>query len=291
MKVTCSVISDLLPLYAEGLAGDDSRALVEAHVKDCPRCQQQLTALGTAAPLPAEGAMPLLAVNRLLRRHTVLWCVLVGCLVAAIALSVLGHVTSPRLVEKSETALFAGQGEDGLPFVRVGLHSPMGIDYEVSYLSDTDGGRYMIISGCTSPWLRSMGCDRRGETYYADSREVSRIYFLSPAGDLIRLYGEDRTGGIILLPRLALSYYVLCALVLFLVFGLLALCFRRSPHGRTLLPAAMAFGCYVLAHLIIKGLDGTSHFLLQDLTFILLTAAAIWGALFALRGILALNRR
>lgn len=37
--VTCDVIKDLIPLYAEGLTNEESTALVEQHLTECPACQ------------------------------------------------------------------------------------------------------------------------------------------------------------------------------------------------------------------------------------------------------------
>ena len=40
MKLSCGVIRDLLPLYAENLAGEESRQLVEEHLADCEACRK-----------------------------------------------------------------------------------------------------------------------------------------------------------------------------------------------------------------------------------------------------------
>ena len=36
--LTCGVVGDLLPSYVENLLGEESRAAVERHLKDCPDC-------------------------------------------------------------------------------------------------------------------------------------------------------------------------------------------------------------------------------------------------------------
>ena len=38
----CGVIQDLLPLYVDGAAGEESRALVEEHLRSCPVCHREL---------------------------------------------------------------------------------------------------------------------------------------------------------------------------------------------------------------------------------------------------------
>jgi hypothetical protein len=46
-ELSCGVARDLLPLYADGLAGEESRALVEAHLETCEPCRAELTSLRT----------------------------------------------------------------------------------------------------------------------------------------------------------------------------------------------------------------------------------------------------
>lgn len=41
--MNCSIIMDLLPLYADGCCCEDSKALVEKHLKDCKDCKKALS--------------------------------------------------------------------------------------------------------------------------------------------------------------------------------------------------------------------------------------------------------
>ncbi len=41
-KITCEVINDLLPLYCDGVCAEDSRRLVERHLKGCAYCRSVL---------------------------------------------------------------------------------------------------------------------------------------------------------------------------------------------------------------------------------------------------------
>lgn len=45
MKITCSVIQDLLPLFVDETLSDDSRRLVEEHLESCGECQKLLEEL------------------------------------------------------------------------------------------------------------------------------------------------------------------------------------------------------------------------------------------------------
>ncbi len=46
MKYNCEVVQDLLPLYVDNICSMQSREIVDAHIEECPRCKEQLTALG-----------------------------------------------------------------------------------------------------------------------------------------------------------------------------------------------------------------------------------------------------
>lgn len=47
MKITCEVIKDLLPLYHDHVCCEDSRILVEEHLKTCESCRKELNIMDT----------------------------------------------------------------------------------------------------------------------------------------------------------------------------------------------------------------------------------------------------
>ena len=54
MSLSCDVTRDLLPLYHDGVCSEESRALVEAHVANCPACSALLKELRGELELPHE---------------------------------------------------------------------------------------------------------------------------------------------------------------------------------------------------------------------------------------------
>ncbi len=58
MKIECSMVRDLLPLYAENMVSEETAALVRAHVQDCPACQAELDALTSGESLAAVEVKP-----------------------------------------------------------------------------------------------------------------------------------------------------------------------------------------------------------------------------------------
>lgn len=85
MNVSCNVIRDLLPLYAEKLTSPDSNQLVEEHLTDCPECSRQLSVIQKAAPMPVEvDTDPLKKIRQVMRKRRVLTALTAVLLVVTI---------------------------------------------------------------------------------------------------------------------------------------------------------------------------------------------------------------
>lgn len=54
MKVSCDIIRDLLPLYAEDMVSQASKELVDEHLCGCDECVKELGKLKKAAQMPVE---------------------------------------------------------------------------------------------------------------------------------------------------------------------------------------------------------------------------------------------
>ena len=63
-EISCDICRDLLPLVQDGVASEDSRAAVEAHLRSCSACR---ALAGDAAPPPPDGQELLRRIRRQLR--------------------------------------------------------------------------------------------------------------------------------------------------------------------------------------------------------------------------------
>ena len=96
MKVPCSVIRDLLPLYHDSVCSPESCTLVEEHLKDCEACQEEFHKL-EESPLPQavkeeeeHKSQGLKKVKRALRRR---WVKIgIAALVVVILLGFVGNI-------------------------------------------------------------------------------------------------------------------------------------------------------------------------------------------------------
>lgn len=89
MNIKCEVIKDLLPLYVDGVASEESCALIEEHLKECEDCRQYLELLQEDMPDISEVSLAdetasLRKIKRRIRRNRVL-VVLVTMVFAVIA--------------------------------------------------------------------------------------------------------------------------------------------------------------------------------------------------------------
>lgn len=53
-KVSCNIIRDILPLYADDVVSDDTRAMVEEHLAGCRECCNELIAMQQDVILPGN---------------------------------------------------------------------------------------------------------------------------------------------------------------------------------------------------------------------------------------------
>ena len=95
MKITCNIIEDLLPLYVDDMVSEDSRRLVEEHLKGCPACRKmqeemmrenRLTAGikdGNSVQINKTEAESLKKIRRRIRKKRILSVILAVVLVAA----------------------------------------------------------------------------------------------------------------------------------------------------------------------------------------------------------------
>lgn len=73
MKISCNIIRDLLPLYAENLASEDTRTMVDEHLCDCAECAGILESMKQKTPVPVETTPESLnKVKRIIRRKRIL---------------------------------------------------------------------------------------------------------------------------------------------------------------------------------------------------------------------------
>jgi hypothetical protein len=269
MNITCPVIEDLLPLYAENLLSDDSRRLVEEHLSACPDCRARLSALQTAAPPAVPSARQALqGMRHYLLRQRLLAAGAALAVVLALALAVLSFLTAPIYFPYTSELFSVEPQGDGTLTLRF---APDVCHTEMYSSTDAETGREEV-----SLWAWTTRLDQWQNKQGAQvitvapsaGREMNLWYCFEGADDYL-VWGQTRDEGRITLPRLALTYYLLLALAAGVLGAALFFLHELKWPRRILtllLPLPLS---YAAAQILVKGLDFTTHAILRDLRYIL----------------------
>lgn len=114
MNITCDIIKDLLPLYAEDMVSNDSKKLVDDHLCHCDRCRKELAELVTPpkVPLDVEPAS-LKRVENTIRRRKILAVMTAVFLVATLVLGVSLFLDAKVFLTADQAVVSAQRTEDG----------------------------------------------------------------------------------------------------------------------------------------------------------------------------------
>ena len=114
MDISCDIIRDLLPLYAEDLVSEDSRKLVDEHLCGCDGCTKQLGILKKAAALPIEvETTSLKRVEHTIRRRKVLTAAAVLMTVVSLVVTGITWLFTPYALTAEEAIEGVELREDG----------------------------------------------------------------------------------------------------------------------------------------------------------------------------------
>ena len=279
MNMPCSVIRDLLPLYAEDLTSEETKELIHVHLDGCPDCRARLETLKEPAAPEPDASQALRAVKKEFRRRRVLAVLLAALLVFLPLFALLAHSTD-KIAVPYEDGLIAVESveNDVMTFSVDGRVS--GVDSQLC--PDPDSGETtLLVQAWSNSWNESRGlAPERGS--YSVSPAPDRViygYGTARSDKQELLYGEPMQGGIMLLPRLVLGYYLLYDAVLAVIFVLLWSVKRKTRAGEIFRCLFFATLAYPIGHLMIKGPHTLSFFVPRDLAYILIAAAAVWGLL------------
>lgn len=119
MDISCDIIRDLLPLYAEDLVSEDSKQLVDEHLCICDPCMKQLAIMKKAAQLPVEvDTTALKRVGNTIRRRRILAVLTALLFVVTLGLGY-ALMMNARIYLTAEQAVDSVERlEDGRIFIR-----------------------------------------------------------------------------------------------------------------------------------------------------------------------------
>lgn len=103
MNKDCSIVQDLLPLYAEDMLREGTKEYVDGHLAQCEACRAELAALKADVPSAPVNAQPLRDLKRQLRRKKLTAVLLAVTLALTLAAAGFAYLTAPQYLPYSET--------------------------------------------------------------------------------------------------------------------------------------------------------------------------------------------
>lgn len=103
MDKTCSIVQDLLPLYAEDMLREETKEFVDAHLAQCEACRAELAALKADVKPAPVSAQPLRDLKRQLRRRKLTAVLLAVALALTLATAGFAYLTAPQYLPYDET--------------------------------------------------------------------------------------------------------------------------------------------------------------------------------------------
>lgn len=327
MKNECCLIRDLLPLYAEDMVSDYTKAIVEKHIKDCPECRRELEALGDASTLPvskttltyenaaSSDVLPLTYLRKKLRIQRLVTIALTLAAALVLAVTVYSWLTIPEYFPYSRELLTVTAKEDGSVVISFNENVtrcrvnklPDPSDYGDD-ASGTEASIY-VIDAWTSRLDSLLGRAVAKDVILTPDPEEGFAIYYSPNGAVLAASGHHATesGADVLLysvryipgeehavsmPRLALSYYVVLAWAAALLLFLALLIFWSRETIRVWLLRILFLPLsYILADLCIMGFDHTSYSMTRNFLWILLLTLLIFCALLLAQSLYRMKKR
>lgn len=237
MKLSCNIIRDLLPLYAEGMVSEDSREVVEAHICDCPPCRDVLAELRQETVVPSQiDTAPLAHLERNIRRRRISAAMLAILITATVLFGIFNYLYSP-LYLSAEEAVVGVTENGGIVTVELSTQAEY-CRWEDSVDPDT-GRKSVTFIAARHRWnvlmedIFGSEVDHSRKMHLAANKDIWYASTGSGEEDTL-LWGQEPSGGRISLPRLVLGCYFAMSLGSGLLLLIPALIFRRKTGGKIL---------------------------------------------------------
>ncbi len=293
MKHECSIVRDLLPLYAENMVSEDTAAFVEEHLESCPTCRGELEKLRYPVAVQTQvqtdmDAAPLKRLKRALLMKKVQTILCTAAVLLALVLSAISFLTAPKYFAYSPELVTVAEGENGT--VTLSFSSEV-TNYTLQQVTDPEERNTVYhLETWTCAWDRMF--QRPGAQAVTAAPENGKpllIYFTqfinghaeSSSNSSVCIYGTTPdSGGWVALAGLSLGYWLLLDIGLFLILGGIWFTLRRKELPRRRVERLLAIPvAYALGHLCVMGFRTASRSEWRDFQLILAIGVLFYCAM------------
>ena len=287
MKITCNIIKDILPLYAEGMVSSDTIEMIEEHLVSCNNCREELSKLTSPIPIPSDiNTVPLKKIQLMLQKRKTIVIILSVLFSLVIAISVIGYLTSPSYFIYSSDILNIVELENGAIVIEF---NDKVSGYEISSYrsSDTEGYIYHINSwdSIWNRWFKKNNL--QNIVLNPEGDIVDRVYYSQSNGeeDILVYARSIPNEGVITLPRLALNYYMVLAIILFVISLIAVVLTKKNKKIQNVMISLMSIPVvYIISSIVIRLFRPVTYMLAKDFFLIILLSIPIYSIFLLLYG-------
>lgn len=282
MKNECSIVCDLLPLYAEDMVSEDTAEFVKEHLGNCPTCRAELEKLRkpvqpvAAQHVPNIDAEPLKRLKKALLMEKVQAILCTAAVLLALMLSGLSFLTAPEYFAYSQELVTVTEGANGEATISFSSEIT---NYKLQRIADpADKQTVYHLEVWTCAWDRMFSKPGAQDvTVKPENGHELLIYFTqfinqSSSNSAVCIYGEIEpdSGGWMALPGLSMGYWLAINIVLLVILGVIWLNLRKKEKPRRLVERLILIPiAYMLGHLCVLGFHTLSYSEWRDAQMIL----------------------
>lgn len=282
MKNECSIVCDLLPLYAEDMVSEDTAEFVKEHLGNCPTCRAELEKLRkpvqpvAAQHVPDIDAEPLKRLKKALLMEKVQAILCTAAVLLALMLSGLSFLTAPEYFAYSQELVTVTEGANGEATISFSSEIT---NYKLQRIADpADKQTVYHLEVWTCAWDRMFSKPGAQDVIVKpENGHELLIYFTqfinqSSSNSAVCIYGEIEpdSGGWMALPGLSMGYWLAINIVLLVILGVIWLNLRKKEKPRRLVERLILIPiAYMLGHLCVLGFHTLSYSEWRDAQMIL----------------------
>ena len=282
MKNECSIVCDLLPLYAEDMVSEDTAEFVKEHLGNCPTCRAELEKLRkpvqpvAAQHVPDIDAEPLKRLKKALLMEKVQAILCTAAVLLALMLSGLSFLTAPEYFAYSQELVTVTEGANGEATISFSSEITNYKLQRIAYPADKQTVYHLEVWTCA--WDRMFSKPGAQDvTVKPENGHELLIYFTqfinqSSSNSAVCIYGEIEpdSGGWMALPGLSMGYWLAINIVLLVILGVIWLNLRKKEKPRRLVERLILIPiAYMLGHLCVLGFHTLSYSEWRDAQMIL----------------------
>ena len=263
----CNIVKDLLPLYKENLLSDESKKIVEEHLKSCSECENLLK---DQIEIESKNTKPLDFVEKRIKKESRYFTLAVVALLGSIFIFIISYLNAPRHFEYEKGLYRVYRGDD---IYTVEFSDKVsGIDY-----TDTEDAIY--LDGYSTKYDEIFNKDRprKSLTFHKDNLKMVLYQNHEKMPNMIIGSGEVRQT---LLPRLFLGFYARLSIIGFLGMALIMFSLEKfRKKSISLLIKTLLIGAPLslfLGIISIKGFNTATYYPVTDFKYILLLSLGIY---------------